>query len=198
MEEYAKLAQLAAEVGVSNADEWTFAHPWNAKPSPEMERGMLQHYCRKFVEWSATEGKWCLMLGIFYQDQIIGMQDAWSRNPYPQALSAETGSWIARSFQGKRFGKEARGGILHLFFDHLGAREMYSGAFKSNKASLAVSKYWGYQPNGVHLQTVEGKAGAQSIKGLRITQWRWAYRSLQGYQVEGLEPCLPMFGLKSA
>ncbi|MFI6154472.1 GNAT family N-acetyltransferase [Kitasatospora sp. NPDC051170] len=103
-----------------------------------------------------------------------------------------TASWLGARHQGRGIGTEMRAAVLRLAFDGLGAREARSGALGDNDSSFAVSRKLGYLPDGVERHTVRGRPVTN--RRLRLPRDRWeAHRSLP-VAVDGLPPCLPMFG----
>jgi hypothetical protein len=88
-----------------------------------------------------------------------------------------------------------RAAVLHLAFAGLGARYAVSGAYTDNEASLAVSRKLGYRDDGVEHHAVRGKDA--TLRRLRLNAEDWqANRSIE-VRVNGLDACLPMFGLPS-
>lgn len=72
------------------------------------------------------------------------------------------------------------------------AAEGISGAFVDNAASLAVSRKLGYRPDGLARHVVGGRLAVE--QRLRLTRSGWRRHRLAGVTIEGLEPCLPLFG----
>ena len=104
-----------------------------------------------------------------------------------------TGSWLTRSAQGRGLGKEMRAAVLHLAFAGLGAERAVSAAFEDNAASLAVSRSLGYVENGDGIHSRRGRP-ARRIN-LLLLRSEWERRRRDDIQIEGLEACLPLFGL---
>jgi len=83
--------------------------------------------------------------------------------------------------------------------DGLGAEFALSAAFTDNPASLAVSRKLGYREDGIRRQVIRGRPA--ELRRLRLDRGAWQARredSVAGHGqmvIEGLEPCLPMFGL---
>jgi len=71
--------------------------------------------------------------------------------------TTETGSWLARRFQGHGIGTATRQVIAAFAFDHLDAQYVTSAAFSDNVASVSVSRKVGYTENGVDIWAREGK-----------------------------------------
>lgn len=87
-----------------------------------------------------------------------------------------------------------RAAALHLAFAGLGARHAVSGAYVDNAASLGVSRKLGYRDDGVELHAVRGAAA--TLQRLRLSAADWEAHRAVDVRIEGLEECLPMFGLR--
>ena len=86
-----------------------------------------------------------------------------------------------------------RAAILHFGFDGLGALRADTGAIEGNDRSVGVTRALGYVDNG---QTVKDRDGERIIcNEFRIERADWETRRRDDIKIEGLEPCLPMFGL---
>ncbi|WP_232285531.1 GNAT family N-acetyltransferase [Saccharomonospora marina] len=86
-----------------------------------------------------------------------------------------------------------RAAVPHLAFAGLGAEAAVSGAFTDNPASLAVSRKLGYQLDGISRHAVRGELAFEQRMRLNRQDWE-RHRSIE-VTTEGLEPCLPLFGL---
>ena len=80
-----------------------------------------------------------LLFAVRVAGELAGVQ---SLHTVDSALTrtAETGSWLGRSFQGRGVGTRTRRAVCAFAFDALGAVEVTSGAFLDNPSSLAVSR----------------------------------------------------------
>jgi len=91
-----------------------------------------------------------------------------------------------------------RAAVLALAFDGLGADYALSEAFTDNPASLAVSRKLGYADDGMQRMAIRGRA-AESRR-LRIARAAWQAAGgatglgIGEVAIDGLEPCLPLFG----
>jgi RimJ/RimL family protein N-acetyltransferase len=83
--------------------------------------------------------------------------------------------------------------VLELAFAGLGAAAATSGAFEDNPASLRVSEKVGYLPDGEAFYDVRGERRREVC--VRIERERWESRPRPAVEIDGLEPCLPLFGL---
>jgi RimJ/RimL family protein N-acetyltransferase len=89
-----------------------------------------------------------------------------------------------------------RQAALSLAFDHLGAQVAESEAFLDNPASNRVSLAVGYNANGYGQLAPQGVA--RTTQRFRMTLEDWRGQARPEVTVEGLEPCLGLFGLPSA
>jgi RimJ/RimL family protein N-acetyltransferase len=177
---------LAAGAGVHAPDFMPFTIPWTRLESPLLEQQGMQHYWRLRVETSPAA--WSLPMAVFVDGEPIGVQNLMAKD-FTRARSVETGSWLARPFQGTGIGKEMRAAVLHLAFDALDAQYATTAAFHDNPSSLGVTRSLGYRDNGWSLVEREGVYDKQ----LRFVMERadWQARRRDDITVSGLEPCLP-------
>ena len=178
-----------ARAGVTEEGRTTFAVPWDRLPSPAFERQFLLHWWRERGNWSPTS--WHLPLAIVADGRPAGVQSVFARD-FAVRKTVGTGSWLGREFQGHGYGTEMRAAVLTLAFDGLGAERAESGYFTGNSASARVSEKMGYRPNGGSVWNVAGKAAIE--QGLVVTRETWR-RDLVPVTIEGLEPCLKLFGV---
>jgi len=89
--------------------------------------------------------------------------------------------------------------VLALAFDGLGAEFALSDAFTDNAASLGVSRRLGYADDGMTRHAIRGRPAEQRRLRLDRESWRATREALRTslgeVTSEGLEPCLPLFGL---
>jgi RimJ/RimL family protein N-acetyltransferase len=175
--------------GIHDPVATPFTMSWTDVPSPQRERESLQWWWRHRAEWSP--GKWNFTGAVFVDGRPVGIQDLGAEN-FAQLRTVETGSWLGMRHQGQGFGKEMRAAILHLAFAGLGAVEAYSGAWHDNPRSLGVSSALGYVFNGEVLG-MRRDVRDRAIK-LRLTLENWEPHRRDDISVEGLEPCLELFG----
>src|SRR6266567_5487939 len=125
----------------------------------------------------------------------------------PRAAAAPTSPSVGRSAPGPGWAGSSRarasawpcGGLPSpLAFDGLSADFAISAAFTDNAASLAVSRKLGYRDDGMKRQVIRGRPA--ELRRLRLDRAAWlALRDARSGDdevvIDGLEPCLPMFGL---
>ena len=110
---------------------------------------------------------------------------------FAQTLTVGTGSWLGQRFQGGGVGTEMRTAVLELAFRGLGAEVARSGAVDGNFASLRISEKLGYREIGRGTVAPRGVEVQHTDFELRREDWRPPLR----VEIEGLEPCLRLFGV---
>ncbi len=178
-----------ARAGVHDADVMPFGVAWTDLPSPEFERSFLRFFWAARATWTTTS--WRLPLAVLRDGRPIGVQEAWGID-FPTRRTVLTGSWLGRRYQRQGVGTEMRAAILFLAFEGLGALRAESGSLDGNEASAAVSRKLGYEPNG---ETLVAPRGVPVVEHrFRLLRERWL-RDLYPVEIDGLAPCLPLFGL---
>jgi RimJ/RimL family protein N-acetyltransferase len=187
----ADLAQLAdvAAAGVHDPGSQPFVVPWTDGTPAEAARGTLQFQWRMLGQWAPDN--WSLHFVTVCDGQVIGTQAVDARE-FATLREVGTGSWLGRAHHGKGFGTEMRAAVLDLAFTGLGAQWATSEAFADNAASYRVSRKLGYTDDGVARHVVRGAAVVG--RRLRLDRAGWAAARTVDVRIEGLEPCLPMFG----
>lgn len=186
------LAQLAdaAVSGIHDPARMPFIQPWTDQTPGRLAQGVIQHNWANMAAW--TPEKWTFNAVVVHGGTVIGVQDL-SGKEFAVARQVGTGSWIAQRFQGRGFGTEMRAAVLHLAFEGLGADAAVSEAFEDTAASHGVSRRLGYRPDGTGLISVRGEQVRETR--YRLTREDWEKHRTVPVEVEGLEPCLPHFGL---
>ena len=183
-----ELARVAA-AGVVEEGKTVFLVPWHKLPSTALERQFLLHWWHVRGTWSPA--KWQLPLAVVADGRPIGMQDLLASD-FAIRRSVSTGSWLGREFHGHGHGTEMRAAVLALAFDGLGAEIAKSGYFVGNDASARVSSKLGYLPDGEEIYAVEGRRIVEKM--VKVTRETWR-RDLYPVTIDGLEPCLGLFGV---
>lgn len=186
------LASLAA-AGVHDDAVQPFAVAWTDVPPAERARSVLQYHWAQRGAWRPD--KWSLDLAVLRDGVVVGTQGV-SGGDFARLREVSTGSWLGRRYHGLGIGTQMRAAVLHLAFAGLGARYALSGAFADNAASLGVSRKLGYQHDGIERIVRRGEP-ATSIR-LRLDKDTWTAGHSIPVEVEGLEPCLPFFGVQTA
>lgn len=137
------IADLALDI--HDQDFMPFFEPWSLSPAHDMPRVVARYYWG--LRSSFSPAKWSADFAVFYDGALVGVQ-GFSTSDYLVLRTGETGSWLARRFQGKGIGTAMRQVICAFLIDHVDARSITSAAFADNPASLAVSRKTGYTDNG--------------------------------------------------
>jgi RimJ/RimL family protein N-acetyltransferase len=174
-----------------------FLVPWNDGEPDEVAKRSYLHHLARIGEWAPD--RWNLSFATYRAaespggaDELIGSQSAHAEG-WLVRRTASTGSWLARDRQGRGYGREMRSAVLHLLFECLGAVRAETGAWADNAASLAVTRSLGYRPNGDTLRDQAGEARRELLFAMERAEWEAQPRP--PVAVEGLEPCLPLFGV---
>jgi RimJ/RimL family protein N-acetyltransferase len=194
----ADLGALAAlaQAGVHDPAVQPFSIPWTDVEPAARARSVLQYHWRSLGTWSPED--WTLNLVVARDGTVVGSQGISAAN-FAILREVGTGSWLGRQYQGRGTGTAMRAAVLALAFDGLGAEFALSDAFTDNTASLGVSRKLGYIDDGMARLAIRGRP-AQSRR-LRLGRAAWvAAGGTRGLgfgaaAFEGLEPCLPLFGL---
>jgi RimJ/RimL family protein N-acetyltransferase len=136
--------------------------------------------------------QWRLNLAVWADGELIGTQGL-EADDFAATRTVQTGSWLGQRFQGAGYGTEMRAAVLALAFERLGARVANSGAVEGNIASARVSEKLGYEPAGEGFLSPRGEPVRE--QRFQLTRERWESLDRPPVQVEGLEACLPLFGL---
>jgi RimJ/RimL family protein N-acetyltransferase len=187
-EELATQADVAAG-GIHPPGTMPFMVPWTDRPPAEVARGVVQHHWLMLAQWAPDD--WELDLTVFHAGEIAGQQTIRGRD-FAVLGQVDTGSWLGLRHQGQGIGTEMRAAVLHLAFAGLHADEALTAAFEDSHASQAVSRKLGYQPNGIFRHAVRGTMTVE--RQLRLTRADWELHRTIPVSIEGLTPCLPMFG----
>ncbi|MFB9830788.1 GNAT family N-acetyltransferase [Actinoallomurus acaciae] len=140
-------------------------------------------------------GCWSLNLTVLHAGDVVGQQSIGARD-LTALRQVQTGSWLGQRYQRQGIGTEMRAAVLHLAFTGLGAEEAVSSAFATNPASQAVSRKLGYQPDGLDRRLVRGAMVIDCR--MRLTRAAWERHRTIPVSIDGLAPCLPMFGIDAA
>jgi len=184
----AHLADVAAE-GVHDPGSQPFLVPWTDDTPEQVARGTLQFHWRMLGQWAPEN--WSLNLVTVFDGQVVGTQALDARR-FGTLREVGTGSWLGRAHHGKGLGTEMRAAVLDLAFAGLGAQWAVSEAFADNAASYGVSRRLGYADDGVARHVVRGEAVVG--RRLRLDRAGWAAARTVDVRIEGLAPCLPLFG----
>jgi RimJ/RimL family protein N-acetyltransferase len=189
-EEEISVLMRVAEAGVHPPEEMPFEFAWTdgigrpgfAEAFPAYHRGLR-------TGWTAES--WALELGVFAAGEPMGCQGLRGER-FASTHRAVTGSWLGERYQGRGYGTEMRAAVLELAFAGLGAEVAVSGYADGNLQSRRVSEKLGYAPAGEAF--VEPRGHPIRHLMLELTRERWAATERIPVVIEGLEPCLALFG----
>ncbi|MBN6055528.1 GNAT family N-acetyltransferase, partial [Nonomuraea sp. RK-328] len=185
-----ELAERAAE-GIHDPADMPFFQPWTDASPEERARGTVQYHFGRWAAW--TPASWSCPLVAVFEGRVVGVQELEAVD-FAVTREVATGSWLGLRFQGRGIGTEMRRAVLHLAFDGLGAESAISEAYLDNHRSLGVSRKLGYRDDGLARNSRRGELGVQ--QRLRLDREHW--NTPPGHRIDGLEPCLPLFGAARA
>jgi RimJ/RimL family protein N-acetyltransferase len=166
-----------------------FFFPWtDGIGKPGFVDHFVEHHRAHRREWSPAS--WRLNLAVFLDGKPMGSQSV-RADDFARSRVVDTGSWLGRRYQRQGYGTEMRGAVLGFAFEGLGAEAATSGYLEGNVASAKVSARYGYEPDGEGVVSPRGMP-VREIK-LRLERERW--QPPFPVEIDGLEPCLPLFGL---
>ena len=184
-----ELAQLAT-LGIHDRSIMPFAKEWTDQRSPQLERSVVQYHLLQVAQWRPE--RWCFNAVAVHEGRVIGCQDL-EAEAFAVSRRVDTASWLGQEYQGQGFGKEMRAAILHLGFFALGAEEALTFAFSDNAASIGVTRSLGYEDNGTWRAVRRGRPAVRRC--FRLTRDGWLGQTRTPVVVEGVEPCLELFGI---
>ena len=184
-----EVAALTAEP-IHDPATMPFSIPWTDGPDADRPRQALQHYWLVRSSWSPQD--WSCMMAVLVDGDVVGVQDILASN-FATTKLFKTGSWLTQRMQGRGIGKEMRAAVLHLGFAGLGADYAATSAFHDNLSSLGVTRALGYEPNGESIEP--RRDGADKQLHFLMARDRWEERRRDDIEIEGLEPCLELFGV---
>lgn len=139
--------------GIHDPARFPFLTPWTRTAPAEMPSAFASYHWSRRAAFDP--GHVDVDLAVRRAGTLVGVQ-GFAGGPYAITRSAETGSWLARRFQGQGVGTRMRQAVCGFLFDHLGAAEVTSGAWVDNPASLAVSRKVGYREGGLSRKARDG------------------------------------------
>src|SRR5262249_29518633 len=181
--------------GVHDPAVQPFAVAWTDAEPAARALSVLQYHWRCLGKWSPAD--WDLNLAVVCDGVVVGSQGV-SATEYAILREVATGSWLGQHFQGQGIGTAMRAAVLTLAFEGLGAEFAVPDALTDKPASLGVSRKRGYGDDGISRHAIRGRP-AESRR-LRIDRETWlrvgprADERLGAVTIDGLEPCLPLFG----
>ena len=122
----------------------------------------------------------------------MGVQAMWA-GEFAITREVTSAPWLGLAHQGRGIGREMRAAMLHLAFAGLGAAHATTASFTHNAAPLAISRKLGYRPDGITRDVLHGRVMVS--QRMRLTREDWERTERPAVTVNGLEACLPLFGL---
>ncbi|MCP2337830.1 GNAT family N-acetyltransferase [Actinomadura rupiterrae] len=215
-EQLASLAELAV-AGVLDRGALPFATSGVDVPPAVAARQVVLHHWRLLGGWRPDD--WSLGLVVLLSGEVVGTQGLDAAR-FAVRRQVTTWSWLGREFEGQGIGSEMRAAVLHLAFAGLDAVDAVSGAYADNEASRRVSRKLGYRPDGAADRTTERPGGGPGVRtgggpdgrtggglgvrtggrsgraeGRRMRLCRDDWNPPVRVDMDGLEPCLPLFGI---
>lgn len=189
-DDIAVIAERAAVDSVHDPAFMPFEAEWTDVAPPLLQRNTLQYLWSLRATWQPTD--WHCNMAVVVDGRIVGMQEAFARH-FATLRSAASGSFLFLPEQGRGIGTEMRAAILHLVFAGLGAIEARTAAWADNAQSLGVTRRLGYEPCSSAPKISRGRA--RTHLDFVLTSERWQPNRRDDITIEGLEPCLDLFGL---
>lgn len=163
-----------------------------AESRAERMQAFLQYHWRCRAELSPE--RWELPFSVFVNGELVGNQSAQAES-FSMLRNVHTGSFLARSAQGRGIGTRMRAMVVEWAFKYLEAESMSSGYHEANHASARVSARLGYQPDSCAYHDTHGVRWCEL--GVRLPRSAWpAHRPgwLDELHVTGFEECREMLG----
>lgn len=160
---------------------WQPLSDWTDTDDDDRARRVAQHVWRTRAGLSPSS--WLLSFAVLRDGVVVGRQDVGAEE-FAVRREVHTGSWLGQVHQGRGTGSRMRVAVLSFAFDHLGAADAVTSAWKDNAASNRVSEKAGYLRDGETVHTTRG----QRREGwrYRMTAERWAGLGHPRVQVDGL------------
>jgi RimJ/RimL family protein N-acetyltransferase len=173
-----------AEGGIHPPGQMPFFFAWT---DDLQEDSFLAFHRGAWESWRPD--KWTLNFVTFADGRPIGTQEV-SGEDFATTRTVGSGSWLGEPFQGQGFGTEQRAGMLEFAFRGLGAEAAVSGVMDGNVRSERISAKLGYHVTGTREAAPRGKPVVLHDYRLERADWR----SPIPVEIEGLGPCLQLFG----
>ncbi len=183
-DEVEALYEVAA-AGVHPPEVMPFAVAWTDDLTHD---GFIAFHHDMRESW--TPESWNIDFGVWAGDALVGVQGIFATG-FAESRTVGTGSWLGAAQQGRGIGTEMRTAVIELAFRHLGASAVTSGAFATNLASRRISEKLGYRVVGHNSMSPRGTPERHVLLRLDRADWRGPPFEVE---VEGAEPCLPLFG----
>ena len=182
----------ALRAGIHNDEPYPFWLPWSLDPEPQRTWNALKFHWRCRAEFSPDA--FDLPFAVVIDGEIAGTQGLRATD-FRRLRTVDSGSWLARPWQGNGYGLEMRAALLTFAFEHLGAACATSGARTSNVRSIAVSRRLGYRDNGQIRQKFGHDDVGEELM-FRLDRDDWARVPDKPHvEIAGWDECRAMFEL---
>lgn len=151
----------------------------------------FQHYWKSYGNWRPE--RWRLPFCVRAGGERVGVQELEAED-FAALRTVYSSSHLIGSARGRGIGRQMRRAVLALAFGPLVAEGAVSWAWHDNHASLAVSRALGYLPNGESRHRRDSGVDTMVYRRLSRSDWLAAGGGV-GVEIDGVEPCLPYFGL---
>lgn len=186
-DELVALGRLA-EQGIHPPEEMPFAIAWSdAIGEPGFLDGFLAYHESALADWSPAS--WTLNLLAWAEGELAGTQGLIGER-FTETRHVHTGSWLGAAYQRRGLGTEMRAAVLELAFRGLGADVASSAWLEGNDSSRRVSEKLGYRVVGMEERSPRGVPVPTTAVELVRADWRCPVE----VELEGAEPCFPLFG----
>lgn len=175
-----------ADAGIHPPEQMPFGVAW----TDDLTQESFLAYHRSLRDSWEPEA-WTLELGTWEEGRLVGTQGIHAEH-FARDRVVGTGSWLGRAYQGGGVGTEMRAAVVELAFRELGAAAVTSSAFETNLASRRVSEKLGYRVVGEETMSPRGTPEPHLLLRLERADWPGAPFPVVA---EGVEPCLPLFGI---
>jgi RimJ/RimL family protein N-acetyltransferase len=190
-DELVALGRLA-EQGIHPPEEMPFAIAWtDAIGEPGFLEGFLAYHGGALADWSPAS--WTLNLLVWADGELAGTQGLLAES-FAETRRVHTGSWLGAAYQRRGLGTEMRAAVLELAFRGLGAEVASSAWLEGNDASRRVAEKLGYRVVGMEERSPRGVPVPTTAVELARADWRCPVE----VELEGVEPCLALFGADPA
>jgi RimJ/RimL family protein N-acetyltransferase len=177
-----------AEQGIHPPEEMPFAIAWtDAVGKPGFLDGFVAYHESALADWSPAD--WTLNLLVWAEGELAGTQGLIGER-FAERRRVHTGSWLGAAYQRRGLGTEMRAAVLELAFRGLGAEAAASSWLEGNDASRRVSEKLGYRVVGMEERSPRGIPVPTTAVELALAAWHTPVE----VELEGVEPCLPLFG----
>ena len=192
-DEVAEIAERSVTEGIHDPRFMPFGFEWTDVPPPLQQRNTIQYHWGLRAAWKPDQ--WVCDLAVVVDGRIVGAQSARGTD-FRTLRAATTGSFLFLSEQGRGIGTEMRAAMVHLLFAGLGAEQALTDAWADNKQSLGVTRRLGYEQTGSRRVVSRGRT--RDMLEFRLQRADWLPQQRNDIVIEGLEPCLELFGAPTA